>query len=102
MSENNVQLRSALHAALAAFADKPLAVAATGLLGALGYSSDKVAEFASKPVDFIKDIEEATSASAPIHREKIQLDKWKECAFLFQLTNDEIPSLATGQTALIR
>ena len=93
MADNNSQLRSTIYTALPAFQNKSLAEAATSLLGALGYTSDKVAEFASKPADFIKDIEEATSASAPIQRDKIHLDKWKECAFLFQLTNDEIPSL---------
>lgn len=100
MSDNNSQLRSTIKAVLASFQNKTLIDSATVLLGSLGYSSDKVAEFASKPADFIKDIEEATSASAPIQRDKIHLDKWKECAFLFQLTNDEIPSLATGQTSL--
>ncbi len=100
MAENNSQLRSAIKSALASFQNKPLTAAATGLLAALGYSSDKVEELSSKPVNFITEIEEATSAGTPFQREKIQLDRWKECAFLFQLTNDEIPSLAIGQKTL--
>lgn len=101
MANNNVQLRGVIQTALAKFGDKPLGGASINLLGALGYTSDKVAEFASKPAEFIKDIEEATSATTPIQRDKILLDKWKECAFLFQLTNDEIPSLAIGQQSLV-
>lgn len=101
MASNNTELRASIQTALVKFRDKPLGDASNCLLGALGYSSDKVAEFASEPTEFIKDIEEATSASAPIQRDKILLDKWKECAFLFQLTNDEIPSLAIGQQSLV-
>lgn len=100
MTNNNSHLRGIIQTALAKFGDKPLGDASNCLFGALGYTSDKVAEFASKPADFINDIEEATSAS-PIQRDKILLDKWKECAFLFQLTNDEIPSLAIGQQSLV-
>ncbi len=101
MTNNNVQLRGVIQTALAKFGDKPLGDASINLFGALGYTSDKVAEFASKPSEFIKDIEEATSATTSIQRDKILLDKWKECAFLFQLTNDEIPSLAIGQQSLV-
>jgi hypothetical protein len=92
MSDNNTETRSSIKAALAAFQNKPLADAATGLFEALGYASDKVADFSPNPADFIKDIEEATSA-APFQAVKIKLVQWKICAFLFQLTNDEIPTL---------
>lgn len=101
MANNNAELRYVIQAALAAFQKKPLSEAATGLLAVLGYSSDKVADFSAKPTAFIDDIEEATSATVPIQRKKIHLDMWRECAFLFQLTNDEIPSLAIGQQTLV-
>lgn len=100
MADNNSQLRASIKAALASFQNKTLADAATGLLDSLGYSSDKIEEFASKPAKFITEIEEATSTGTPFQRDRIHLEKWKECAFLFQLTNDEIPSLAIGQKIL--
>jgi adenine-specific DNA-methyltransferase len=101
MLNGNIQLRSDIQAALAKFGSRSLADSAQGLFAVLGYSSDKVADFGTAPDDFIRDVEEATSAIAPIQRDKIQLNKWKECAFLFQLTNDEIPSLAIGQQTLV-
>lgn len=100
MPNNNTHLRGAIQSALANFGVKHLGDASASLFEALGYSSDKVEELASQPFDFITEIEEASSANAPFQRDKIHLDKWQECAFLFQLTNDEIPSLAIGQKLL--
>jgi hypothetical protein len=50
-----------------------------------------------KPEQFVAAVEEATHST--FNRDKAHFSRWKQCAFLFQLTNDEIPSLAMGQQA---
>ena len=49
---------------------------------------------------FITELEEGAPDNGAFPRGKINLDHWRECTFLFQLTNDEIPTLADGQTTL--
>lgn len=99
MTESAPQLRSAIQNQLGAFETRSLKDAALDLLAALGYTSDKTADFSSSPETFADAIAQATGN--PLNPDKAGLDRWRECAFLFQLTNDEIPSLATGQTTLI-
>ncbi|MDP2829451.1 MAG: Eco57I restriction-modification methylase domain-containing protein [Sulfuricellaceae bacterium] len=98
MLEFNPQKLAALCTALTDFQKRPLNEASAGLLSSLGYKSDKTAEFGSKPEQFIAAVEEATHST--FNRDKAHVSRWKQCAFLFQLTNDEIPSLAMGQQAL--
>lgn len=95
-----IELRQRIEQALHGFSSGALADNARQLMGVLGYYSDKVADFSSQPEDFVAELEEATPDKGPFPREKAQLSQWQECAFLFQLTNDEIPSLAAGQQAL--
>ena len=48
----------------------------------------------------LANIERFNPDLGPIDRTKVQADRWQECAFLFQLTDDEIPSLAKAQATL--
>lgn len=97
MLEFNPQKLATLRTALTHFQKRSLGEAGAGLLASLGYKSDKTAEFGSKPEQFVAAVEEATHSI--FNRDKAHVSRWKQCAFLFQLTNDEIPSLAIGQQA---
>lgn len=94
---DNPKKLAALRTALTDFNKLTLSQASVNLLTALGYKSDKTADFGSKPEQFIAAVEEATQST--FNRDKAHVSRWKQCAFLFQLTNDEIPSLAIGQQA---
>jgi len=100
MPENNIDRRKALQAALKAFAGTGLVTAAVKLLGVLGYSSEKTADLGSSAEALLGNIEQFKPELGMIKRAKVKADRWKSCAFLFQLTNDEIPSLAVGQSPL--
>ncbi len=95
MLKINQQRLGALCTALKYFQKHSLSDASLELLSSLGYKSDKTADFGSKPEQFIAAVEEATHST--FSRDKAHFPRWKQCAFLFQLTNDEIPSLAAGQ-----
>jgi adenine-specific DNA-methyltransferase len=97
MLEFNPQKLATLRTVLTNFQKRPLNEASAELLSSLGYKSDKTADFGSKPEQFIAAVEEATHST--FNRDKAHVSRWKQCAFLFQLTNDEIPSLAIGQQA---
>lgn len=100
MSENNIDRRKSLQAALQAFTNTGLATASVKLLGVLGYASEKTADLGASADSLLGSIEQFKPELGPISRDKVKADRWKSCAFLFQLTNDEIPSLALGQTPL--
>lgn len=93
-------LREAVKNALTSFAHKPLAQATTDLLATLGYHSDKTADLGHSAKELLSNIEQFRPDLGPIDRQKLQAERWTSCAFVFQLTNDEIPSLALGQTPL--
>jgi type I restriction-modification system DNA methylase subunit len=97
MPDNNIDRRKSLQAALQAFTNTELAAAAVKLLGVLGYSSEKTADLGTSADSLLGNIEQFKPELGPINRDKVKADRWKSCAFLFQLTNDEIPSLAAGQ-----
>jgi hypothetical protein len=99
MSEFNPQKLFSLRNALADFHNSPLREAGVALLAALGYRSDKTADFGNTPERFIAALSEATHS--PFNCDKAQVSRWQQCAFLFQLTDDEIPSLARGQQTLL-
>jgi len=82
---------------LADLARLPLTEAARALLRVLGYSSEKTAELGSSAESLLANIEQFKPELGKISRDKVKAERWKSCAFLFQLTNDEIPSLAVGQ-----
>jgi hypothetical protein len=97
MSENASTLRAAIQQALQAFADQPLNPSATALLATFGYRSDKTANLGDNAEDMLGSIEQFRPDLGKIDRKKLQAHRWKSCALLFQITNDEIPSLAMGQ-----
>ena len=100
MAEPISNLRQSIQDALQGFATKPLAYGAADLLSALGYRSDKTADLGSDAETFLGNIEQFRPGLGRMDRAKVEADRWKSCAFLFQLTNDEIPSLALGQPPL--
>lgn len=100
MPANNIERRQMVLAALQAFANAPLAKASANLLSSLGYTSEKTAYLGSNAESLLGNIEQFKPELGPINRDKLKADRWKACAFLFQLTNDEIPSLAVGQAPL--
>lgn len=100
MPENPIDRRKALQAALQAFTRTGLAAASKKLLDVLGYSSEKTADLGTSAEALLGNIEQFKPELGPINRHKVKADRWKSCAFIFQLTNDEIPSLAVGQAPL--
>ncbi len=100
MPENNIERRQMVLAALQAFANAPLAKASANLLNSLGYTSEKTTDLGSNAESLLGNIEQFKPELGPINRDKVKADRWKSCTFLFQLTNDEIPSLVVGQAPL--
>ena len=100
MAENKIERRQAVQTALLAFANAPLATASASLLNSLGYSSEKTADLGNNAEALLGNIEQFKPELGAISRDKVKADRWKSCAFLFQITNDEIPSLAVGQAPL--
>lgn len=88
-------LRSAIDNAVRAFANAPLQEAGLGLLDALGYRSAKTIALDGSPATFAHEVDHDGKLTAM----PACFDKWQEVQFLFQLTNDEIPMLALGQSA---
>ncbi len=91
--------REQVQAALKAFADTSVQKTATNLLNALGYVSEKTTDLGNNVESLLGNIEQFKPELGNIIRDKIKADRWKSCAFLFQLPNDEIPLLAMGQQA---
>ncbi|WP_052071824.1 Eco57I restriction-modification methylase domain-containing protein [Sphingopyxis sp. MWB1] len=87
--------RSAIDDAIRAFADAPLQEAGLGLLDTLGYRSAKTIALDGSPATFAREVDHEGKLSA----KPACFDRWQEVQFLFQLTNDEIPMLAHGQSA---
>lgn len=78
--------REQVQTALNAFADTPTSQAATNLLNALGYTSEKSADLGSNAETLLANIEQFKPELGSISRDKVKADSWKSCAFLFQLT----------------
>lgn len=100
LANSRLSIDSHVSNALKAFTSEGLDAAGKVLLNALGYTSDKTADLGRKPEDFLKTVESYRPDLGPINRDKVRASAWKECAFLFQLTNDEIPFLASQQELL--
>ena len=94
--------RQNISAALKAFATQPLQQAAVELLNALGYHSEKTAELGSDAETLLASVGgfRPDPDLGPISRDKVKASRWQSCGLLFQITNDEIPSLAVGQSRL--
>ena len=98
---SNPKLRAELLTALQSLATGNLRTGATALLGKLGYASHKTLDLPTEPNAFTQELENLLGGSKqpnPIHA---NLAEWKSAAFLFQLTNDELPALAAGQLSLL-
>jgi len=91
--------REQVQAALKTFADTSVHKAAMNLLNALGYASEKTADLGSSAEALLANIEQFKPELGKINRDKVKADRWKSCVFLFQLTNDEIPSLSLPSPA---
>lgn len=100
MSSTDKRPRAQIQTALTAFANRPLSEAALGLLDTLGYRGEKTADLGSTATALLGNIEQFNPDLGPIDRAKVQADRWQKCAFLFLLTDDEIPSLAKSQATL--
>jgi adenine-specific DNA-methyltransferase len=100
MFENASVLRASIQQALQALTDQPLNSSATTLLAALGYHSDKTADLGNNAEELLGRIEQFRPDLGKIERNKVLAQRWQSCALLFQLTNDEIPSLAMGQAPI--
>lgn len=100
MPDNNIKYRHTIQKALQEFPEKSLNVAATDLLTVLGYTSEKTTDLGNDVDTLLGNIETFSPELGKVDRSKVSSTEWKQCAFLFQLTNDEIPSLASGQTVL--
>ncbi len=96
MSEPRFERRQALQTALLAFTQQPLKTAAIALFNTLGYHSDKTADFGNSAEEFLTCIEQQAPNYPPFNRAQLAADQWLSCAFLFQLTDDDIPLLAAS------
>ena len=94
-------LRTDLQAALQALCAGELRTSATALLGTLGYASNKTIDLPAQPVEFAKHLDALLGGTRPLNALEASLPDWKSAAFLFQLTNDELPALAAGQLSLL-
>jgi adenine-specific DNA-methyltransferase len=95
------QLRTNVQAALHHLATGDLATSASALLDTLGYSSNKTTDLPAQPTAFAKELEALVGGTRQINPLEASLPNWKSAAFLFQLTNDELPALAAGQRDLL-
>ena len=95
------QLRIDVQAALHTLATGDLQQCTTALLNTLGYASNKTLDLPNKPEVFVKDLEALLGNTKQLHAHNASLPDWKSAAFLFQLTNDELPALAAGQLSLL-
>jgi adenine-specific DNA-methyltransferase len=93
-------LRVDLLDALRDAASGDLQTAATQILTTLGYASNKTFDFPVEPSAFAREVEILLGGGKQMNKVESQLADWHSVAFLFQLTDDELPSLAAGQTTL--
>jgi len=97
MPEASTALRESIQVALQGFTTQTLHHSALALLATLGYRSDKTTDLGTSAEEMLSNIEQFRPELGIIDRNKVHAPCWKSCALLFQLTNDEIPSLAMGQ-----
>ena len=94
-----IETRVQVEAALKSLARLPMKQSAEALFAALGYSSRKTVELDGSPSSFLEFVDQEGALSK---RSAAQTDKWRRVEFLFQLTNDEIPTLAEGNRTLLQ
>lgn len=98
---SNPKFRTGLQAALLQLAHGDLQRNALAMLTSLGYASGKTLDLPSEPTQFAQELEALVGGTKQLPKEKACLAEWKGAAFLFQLTNDELPTLAAGQMSLL-
>ena len=97
MTEPTETRRNKVDQALKSITKLPLVDGFTNLLAALGYRSDKTVDLGSAPLEFVGNLQQFSQSSREFDMEKAAFSDWHACALLFQITNDEIPSLMLGQ-----
>ena len=102
MATDKAPLRVRIQLALQDVATSDLRSAATALLGALGYASHKTLDLPADPQTFVREIEKLLGGTSRLNTTHASPADWKSAAFLFQLTNDELPALAAGQLSLLQ
>lgn len=98
---SNPKLREELQTALKAIASGDLRPSAVALLAKLGYASHKTIDLPAEPKAFSHELESLLGGSKQLNPIHANVADWKSAAFLFQLTNDELPALAAGQLSLL-
>ncbi|MGV9008451.1 Eco57I restriction-modification methylase domain-containing protein [Brevundimonas sp.] len=88
---------AAIDASVRTFAHLPLEAAGRKLLDALGYRSAKTIELDGQPSSFAREID----LDGKLLHPSAYLDQWREVRFLFQLTNDEIPTLGRQSSSML-
>lgn len=96
---SDTKLRADIEEALKSSTSGDLRTSSLKLLSTLGYVSNKTLDWPTQPQDFAKEIETLLGGSNQLNIESACLSDWQSVDFLFQLTNDELPSLAAGQTS---
>src|SRR5579864_7578934 len=81
------------------FQNLPLDAASSRFWATLGYQSDKRLDLPSDPKSFVRLLN--GNSKYEINTATAHVPDWKSAHFLFQLTNDEIPSLAYGHLPMI-
>ena len=89
-TDNTNDLRNDIRAALQSFESQPLHDAAIGLLGTLGYRSDKTIEIPdSDPQAFLELLAEH-NPDVGLNKDKALFADWLKADILFQLTDEEL------------
>lgn len=94
---SDIQLRTRLEGALKSTATGDLRASALELLSTLGYASNKTLDWPTQPQAFSREVEALLGGIQHLNAEAACLADWSSVSFLFQLTNDELPTLAAGQ-----
>lgn len=94
MSEQH--LPSRIQKALRAFQELPFSQAGRNFFQELGFASNKILDVGESPNDFLS----AIDPEGKFPREITGFSRWQRVAFLFQLSNDEIPTLSQSQQHL--
>jgi hypothetical protein len=94
---SDTKLRARVENALKSAATGDLHAKALELLAALGYASNKTLNWPAQPDAFARELETLLGNTRKLNGEAASLADWQSVAFLFQLTNDELPTLAAGQ-----
>ena len=97
MADAHAQRLQQIASALDSFNQQPLPLATAALLKTLGYSSDKTIDLGSQPADFVARLRRFSQTQSAFDDARAEVAQWHSAHFLFQLTNDEIPSLMLGQ-----